>query len=203
MDKTSKYFDAIKIKKGAKAKAKVEAPQCQWDGCEKPGSHKAPLGRDREGEYVHFCIEHVREYNKTYNYFSGLADDDVARIRKDALTGHRPTWTMGVNKWGNEPPLSQGDPRSAAAARVSARARARAGMGSLDSPRVRKLKVLEKKSLDNLGLSHDATADDIRSRYKSLVKRHHPDANGGDRSTEERLREIIQAYKHLKKAGFC
>jgi len=137
MDKTSKYFDAIHIKKGAKAKAKVKPDviQCQWDGCEKPGAHKAPLGRDMEGQYVQFCIEHVREYNKAYNYFSGLNDDDVAKMQKDALTGHRPTWTMGVNKWGDEPPLSHGDPRAAAAARISARARARAGMGSRSEER--------------------------------------------------------------------
>lgn len=206
MDKSSKYFDSIRIKKGSKAKAKaakVVANQCQWDECEKPGSHKAPIGRDQEGQYLNLCIEHVREYNKSYNYFSGLGDDEVAKLRKDALTGGRPTWTMGVNKWGDEPPLSNGDPRAAAAARVSARARARAGMGSLDSPRVRKLKTLEKKSLDDLGLPHDASAEDIKTRYKEMVKRHHPDANGGDRSTEERLREIIQSYKHLKQAGFC
>jgi DnaJ-class molecular chaperone len=76
-------------------------------------------------------------------------------------------------------------------------------MGSIDSPRIRKLKTLEKKSLEDLGLPHDASADDIKTRYKEMVKRHHPDANGGDRSTEERLREIIQSYKHLKQAGFC
>ena len=206
MDKTSKYFDSIRIKKGSKAKAKaakVSTNECQWDGCEKPGSHKAPVGRDQEGRYLNLCIEHVREYNKSYNYFSGLGDDEVAKLRKDALTGGRPTWTMGVNKWGNEPPLSHGDPRAAAAARVSARARARAGMGSIDSPRIRKLKTLEKKSLDDLGLPHNASAEDIKTRYKEMVKRHHPDANGGDRSTEERLREIIQSYKHLKQAGFC
>lgn len=206
MDKTSKYFDSIRIKKGSKAKAKavkVSTNECQWDECEKPGSHKAPVGRDQEGRYLNLCIEHVREYNKSYNYFSGLGDDEVAKLRKDALTGGRPTWTMGVNKWGNEPPLSRGDPRAAAAARVSARARARAGMGSIDSPRVRKLKTLEKKSLEDLGLPHNASAEDIKTRYKEMVKRHHPDANGGDRSTEERLREIIQSYKHLKQAGFC
>ena len=61
---------------------------------------------------------------------------------------------------------------------------------------------MEKKSFIALELKENATKDDITSQYKSLVKQHHPDANGGDRGTEEKLREIIQAYKYLKKIGF-
>jgi DnaJ-class molecular chaperone len=60
----------------------------------------------------------------------------------------------------------------------------------------------ERKALDALGLEADASAQDVKARFKSLVKRHHPDANGGDRSSEDRLREIIQAYKYLKSIGF-
>ena len=56
----------------------------------------------------------------------------------------------------------------------------------------------ERKAFDTLGLEVDATAAEIKARFKELVKRHHPDANGGDRSTEDRLREIIQAYNYLK-----
>ena len=66
-----------------------------------------------------------------------------------------------------------------------------------------KLKALEKKSFDDLNLPYTATPDDIKARYKLLVKQNHPDANGGDRSSEDRLREIILAYKILQKAGFC
>ena len=61
----------------------------------------------------------------------------------------------------------------------------------------------ERKAFDTLGLEIDATATEIKARFKELVKRHHPDANGGDRSTEDRLREIIQAYNYLKSAKFC
>ena len=60
--------------------------------------HRAPKGRDREGQYFNFCVDHVREYNKSYNYFTGMGDDDVRSYQKDSLTGHRPTWKMGVNK---------------------------------------------------------------------------------------------------------
>ncbi len=68
---------------------------------------------------------------------------------------------------------------------------------------VRKPKPLEAKALDTLGLGAKASGEDIKSRYKELVKRHHPDANGGDRASEDRFRDVIQAYQLLKQAGFC
>ena len=63
--------------------------------------------------------------------------------------------------------------------------------------------LLERKALNALGLETDANATDIKAKFKVLVKRHHPDANGGDRSCEDRLREIIQAYNYLKSVGYC
>ena len=65
-----------------------------------PGEFRAPMGRLREGQYFCFCLDHVREYNATYNYFDGMTDDAVARWMKDDTIGHRPTWAMGVNRAG-------------------------------------------------------------------------------------------------------
>lgn len=163
------------------------------------------MGRNLEGHYYNFCITHVREYNKQYNYFSGLDDDEIAKYHKENITGQRPTWKMGVNPNGNAQPAQPIDPRAAAAERLYNRKNYAADVraGRLSSVRTRKLKVLEKKSFDDLNLKYTATGDDIKRRYKDLVKQNHPDANGGDRSSEERLRAIIQAYKHLQKAGFC
>ncbi len=206
MNTNSKYFDSIRITKGRKKPgAKPVDTTCQWEGCNRPGTHKAPMGRNHEGKYINLCIEHVREYNKNFNYFSGLADDDVAKIQKDALTGERPTWTMGVNKDGrsSKSPYSQGDPRAAIADRVIARSMRRTGQMSGKGGPVRKLKALEKKAFDDLSMPHAATSDELKTRYKALVKRHHPDSNGGDRSTEKRLQEIIKSYKILKQGGFC
>ncbi len=203
MDFKSKYFDKIRVRKGKPAATAVQPTKavCQWEGCEAPATHKAPMGRNFEGQYLNFCHPHVTEYNKTYNYFSGLDDDSVARFQKDALTGHRPTWTMGVNKWGGEVPLTGGaEPGAGAEARIRARI-----SGARQQPNAagRKLRTLERKAFDDLGLPHSATPDVVKGRYKELVKRHHPDANGGDRSSEERLRTIIQAYKYLKQTGFA
>ena len=202
MDFNSKYFDRIKIgRREKRQKAPPSERVCQWDGCKSPATHRAPIGRSHEGEYFHFCFDHVREYNKSYNYFSGLDDEAVAQFQKDSIVGHRPTWTMGVNRWGNVPETHEADPYAGASARVRARLRGRAG--AKPSVRTRQLRTLERKAFDDLGLPHSADAIQIKARYKELVKRHHPDANGGDRSSEERLRQIIQAYKLLKQAGLC
>lgn len=199
MQFSSKYFDRIRIAR-REPQPQPDERACDWQGCARPATHRAPVGRLREGEYYHFCFDHVREYNKSYNYFSGLDDEAVARFQKDSMTGHRPTWTIGVNRWGNAAPEA-GDPLAAASARVRARL---AGRGAVHAAtRTRKLRMLEAKAFDDLGLPHSARPGDIKARYKELVKRHHPDANGGDRSSEGRLRQIIQAYKLLKQAGLC
>ncbi|MBO0663713.1 J domain-containing protein [Jiella sp. MQZ9-1] len=197
----SKYFDGIRVKGKSSARAKPKAPVCAWDGCDQPGLHKAPLGRDFEGQYLNFCVDHVRQYNKSYNYFSGLSDDAIQKYLKDAMTGHRPTWSMGRN----------GSTQSAArSGRSSASGRPRDPFGLFGEDGARqaesrrpKVRPLEKKAFENLGLEPGAPGEAIRRRYKDLVKQLHPDANGGDRGHEDRLREVIQAYKLLKQAGLC
>lgn len=206
MSSYSKYFEKIRVRRDPQAEARSHAPECQWDGCHEPGTHRAPVGRMAEGEYFRFCFDHVREYNKGYNYFSGVPDSDIARFQKEALTGHRPTWRMGIN----------GQARSTAD--FSTKRSGRAGYynrlrdpfnvfgGSADAsapPRERKVRALEAKALESLGLDAKATGADIKARYKELVKRHHPDANGGNRGSEDRFRDVVQAYRVLKQAGYC
>lgn len=114
----SKYFDRIRTRrKRGEPEAAPSMPTCQWDGCDKPGAHKAPVGRNAEGQFFLFCFEHVKDYNKGYNYFSGLSDGDIARYQKEAITGHRPTWTVGVNKAAGGGPLHS-DIRSGAHSRM-------------------------------------------------------------------------------------
>ncbi|POF30606.1 DnaJ domain-containing protein [Roseibium marinum] len=191
----SKLFDSIRVKPDKERATQDRHPVCEHPGCKRPGTHKAPKGRDREGQYFHFCVDHVREYNKSYNYFNGMGDDDVRSYHKDSLTGHRPTWKMGVNREAAEGPDGHDT-------RADTRTNAQRRAAQAHRPRQRKLLALEKRSLDVLNLSYTARGTEIKARYKELVKLNHPDANGGDRSSEDRLREIIQAYNVLKKAGF-
>jgi len=216
MKLNSRYFDSIR----ASGKAGTTPPEtqsarggarCQWKGCEAPGDHRAPKGRGHDGEYYVFCMDHVRRYNATYNYFQGMSDAEVQDFQKDALTGHRPTWKVGANAWahgtrdGMSP--SQGGAAVPGGGKTAAHDphaffawRARAQREEPAENR-RQLRPLEKKALETLDLAATATGVEIKARFKALVKRHHPDANGGERGSEERLREIIQAYNHLKQAG--
>jgi hypothetical protein len=210
----SRLFDRIRIKPDEARIARDNSPACEWQGCENAGTHPAPKGRDREGEYHRFCIDHVRLYNKSYNYFAGMKDEAIADFQKDAALGHRPTWTMGVNGKGRPRTAEGADEGEAEAAPAQPRYDDRFFLfGSMRHGRqrpaapppepVRKLKPLERRSLEVLALPETASKAEIKARFKELVKRHHPDANGGDRSTEGRLQEIIQAYNYLKTAGFC
>jgi hypothetical protein len=201
----SKMFDKIRIKpRGPKqAPVVVETIACDWQGCKHPGTHRAPKGRSSEREYWCFCMAHVREYNQNYNYFSGMSDDAVARYQKDALTGHRPTWKMGANSGtkgrpGVEEALGGSADPFSVFSEINGRGSWRPGPEAKADADARKVMNAERKALQVLGLENAATTADIKVRFKALVKQHHPDANGGDRSTEDRLIEIIKAYNYLK-----
>ncbi|KEG21344.1 J domain-containing protein [Bartonella bacilliformis] len=203
---TSKLFDSIRISSNKKKQAELETQQCQWESCEKTGAHKAPAGRNREGQYLFFCIDHVRAYNKNFNYFSGLSDKDIAKFQKDALTGHRPTWSSGLNN---------STSKKAATHYATIRSGTAAYQNRIRDPfslfnqrhaaktNTRKLKPLETKAFETLGLQANASAQDIKIKYKELVKKHHPDTNGGNRSSEERFSDVLNAYNLLKKSGLC
>jgi hypothetical protein len=207
MSDDSPIFDRIRVKADHDRRLRAELPGCQWPGCDAPATHRAPKGRLRASEYWRFCLEHVREYNNSYNFFAGMSEDAIAQYQKEALTGHRPTWKMGSlggKRAGHRG--RAGFPDSGAEAEdpfsLFGETGARRGHAR---PAVEGRKILnaQRRALDALGLEPDAERADIKARFKMLVKRHHPDANGGDRGSEERLREIIQAYNYLKSAGFC
>ena len=209
MASNADLYSSIRIEPRGRKKKQEEAVanQCQWEGCEKPGGYKAPAGRNREGQYLNFCMDHVREYNKNFNYFNGLSDDEIAKFQKNAAqTGERPTWKMGTRRAAEEvdPAKLRATPawHAKVRSRHTADGRRRPGAAANGTP-VRKLKRLEIKALQDLGLKATASPEDVRAKYKELVKRYHPDANGGDRSSEERFRQIIQSYKQLKSAGLA
>ncbi|AOF91740.1 J domain-containing protein [Sinorhizobium sp. RAC02] len=202
MTRDSKIFVGLKsTRKKASPSSEPVGPKCQWDGCEKRGTHRAPVGRDAEGLYLLFCLEHVKEYNKGYNFATGLSDADVARYQKEATTGARPTWGAAVSQ-GSEVPMPF-TVRSGSAKALNARKTAAQRQAQRAELQKRKLKVLEAKAFETLGLSPDATPEEIKSRYKERLKMHHPDTNQGNRISEDELRASIEAHKILKLNGFC
>lgn len=159
-----------------------------------------------EGQYWQYCVDHVKQYNQSYNYFAGMSDDAVHAYQKDALTGHRPTWRMGARRGTREDDMA--DSRAEADVHDPFGFGDEMGTGfrkpRTESPaRQRGIRNAERQAFEVMGLDISVTADDIKARYKELVKLHHPDVNGGDRSSEDRLRSVIQAYTTLKQAGLC
>jgi curved DNA-binding protein CbpA len=196
----SPLFDRIRVKPGEDRRLRTDAACCDWKGCNNPATHRAPKGRLRENEYWRFCLDHVREYNHSYNYFSGMSQDAVAKYQKDSVTGHRPTWKMGTGQRAADLGPQAHDPfnmfRELGGGPSWQRRAERA------EPQ-RTVHNAERKALNELGLEPGAERGEIKARFKLLVKRHHPDANGGDRASEDKLREIIQAYNYLKSTGAC
>jgi hypothetical protein len=209
----STYFDRIRIKP-EKARSSDRQPGCEWPGCPEFGRYPAPKGRDYEGQYHLFCLDHVRGYNKAYNYFAGMSDTDVMSWQRHSVTGHRPTWPLGQNTRashngkhfdaGADAGQRGGAPRTGAE-RVHDPFDMLRGSSERTGPvgPRRPVRSSDLKALHSLGLEETATPDQVKTRYKTLVKRLHPDANGGSRANEDRLREIIQAYGRLRETGFC
>jgi hypothetical protein len=198
----SPLFDRIRVKPGENRRPRGDAPTCEWKGCNNVSTHRAPKGRERENEHWRFCLEHVREYNHSYNFFAGMSTEAVSKYQKDAVTGHRPTWKMGT---GNQPGgstvgLNARDPLNLFR-EFNNGASWRPASERVEPART--IRNAERKALGVLGLDLDVSGADIKARFKLLVKRHHPDANGGDRACEDKLREIIQAYNYLKSAKVC
>ena len=196
----SPLFDKIRVKPGEDRRRDPGAPCCEWKGCANAATHRAPKGRSNENEHWRFCLDHVRQYNHSYNYFAGMSADDVSKYQKDAVTGHRPTWKMGTGNTPGGMEFNATDP-------LNLFREFNGGAGwrrrAEQAAPTRTVRNAERKALDVLGLDVGVEAVEIKARFKELVKRHHPDANGGDRACEDKLREIIQAYTYLKSVKLC
>lgn len=202
----SKFFDRLRVKPKDERPLRDACPSCEWNGCCEPGLYPAPKGRGREGQYFRFCLEHVRQYNKSYNYFEGLSDEALQQHLKDDIIGHRPTWAMGGRNSKSAGAAGPERNRFAHAFDVHDPFEMFSADRMASEPDARGERPLmnaERKCLAQLDLEGRASKTEIRARFKELVMRHHPDHNGGDRSSEDKLREVIQAYNYLREVGLA
>ena len=169
--------------------------RCAVPGCREPGEFKAPLqpgNFDGPGSWRFLCLEHVREHNAKYNYFDGMSPDEIAEAQSPYAGWERATRAFAHAGADPAPSWSDfADPLDA----ISTRFR----RTQYDAPS--RFSRQEQRSLSVLGLGEDADLKAVRSRYSQLVRRFHPDRNGGDRSHEGRLGEVIDAYQTLRKAA--
>lgn len=129
----SKIFVGLRpTRKKPASLSKSTGPTCQWDGCDGNGLHRAPVGRGAEGLYLLFCLEHVKEYNRGYNYAADLSNPETARYQREATSGVRQAWGTVVNASNATPMPSTGPSGSAKAlnARKSAAQRLAHNTGS-------------------------------------------------------------------------
>lgn len=204
----SPLFDRIRVKP-ERDRRPAEGPACEWPGCCTVATHRAPKGRTQAREYWRFCLDHVREYNHNYNFFAGMSDTAVAEYQKDAVTGHRPTWKLGLagnprTRRFRPDHVFGGDPNDPfdLYREFGSGSRPDPAQAQAEQER-RSVRNAERKALAALGLDPGVGRAEIKGRFKELVKRHHPDANGGDRGSEDKLREILEAYNYLKSTGLC
>jgi hypothetical protein len=184
--------DALKVRPETHAGTRA----CDHPGCEAAGEFRAPRSRDALREYYWFCLDHVRSYNAGWNYYAGMDEREIeAHIRSDT-TWWRPTWPFGpkqrrydadVEDWLHKFETFGDAPGSKESKSDGARA-------------TRAPRNAERAALDVLDLELPLTLQGLKVRYKELVKRFHPDANGGNKESEEQLKLINQAYTTLKKS---
>lgn len=155
---------------------------CDWGGCALEGLYRAPRSRTRLQDYWWFCLDHVRAYNTAWNYYAGMTEAEVeADVRRDTVW-QRPTWPLGPGRGGfNHRFQWQGE-----------------GFGEPpDPPKSTPPRAMSptERALVTLDLTPPVTVAIVKARYKLLVKRYHPDANGGDKASEERFKIISEAYR--------
>jgi hypothetical protein len=172
--------------------------RCEHPDCSSPATARAPKSPERLDEHYWFCQPHAGEYNRTWNFFAGMSETEIERQRAETITGARPTWQFRASRFSREAAsFAAGAGRGFAdPLSIFRAARRRADAQASE----RKLGRLERNALADLDLSEDAQATQIRARYTELIKRCHPDANGGDRSAEHKLQRVLKAYKILRQA---
>ena len=160
---------------------------CEAEGCRAEAHYPAPRSRDALRDYIWFCLEHVRAYNKSWNYYEGLQGAALEAEIRRATTWERPSWKFATGK-----PVEEifDDP-----------------MGVFDfdktgngDTRFRHLSLEERQAWKTLQMEPVTDLDAVKSQYKQLAKEHHPDINGGDARAEERLKEINLAYDLIRKS---
>ncbi|WP_421790589.1 J domain-containing protein [Hyphobacterium sp.] len=195
-------FKDIRIKPPTD-KAAPEERVCEWPGCRAHGDCKAPKGTADLNDVHWFCKSHAAQYNKSWNFFEDMDEEAVAAFNASAQHGHRPTWNFRGNT-GRQSRAQKAskDFREGFADPFGLFGKRPDGDPNPE-PRRRQFGKLQAAALETLQLDGTESKGQVKKRYAEMVKRFHPDANGGDRSSEEQLGRVIHAYQILKNAGMA
>ena len=162
---------------------------CDWENCKEIGKFKAPLEKDNSKNYKWLCEEHIKLFNKNWNYFEGMSQKEIEAFLKSDITWHRPTQKFGASDnffnilWNNA---------------LSDKFNLFGEEKILNNLKDRNLSEKDKDAFKILGLEFNSNWLDIQKRFKTLVKKFHPDRNSGNKQYEDKLKKVTMAYSHLK-----
>lgn len=161
---------------------------CESPGCALAGEFRAPKSRSTLREFHWFCLEHVRAYNASWDYYKGMSPEEIEAATREDSSWQRPTWPLGQN--GRAARLEEA---------IEAELHAFAfGKRPQKKPPASDMPAELRDPLNVFGLAWPVTLEMVKTRYKELVKRHHPDTHQGDAGAEERLKTINLAYAALR-----
>ena len=162
---------------------------CDWNNCFEEGSYKAPIEKDNSKKYRMLCLNHIKEFNKNWNYFEGMDDKQINEFIKSDITWHKSTqsfsssdnffkvlWNNALNENLNKYKIN----------------------GQFDHINQFKFNHNDVKAFGILGLSIGIKWENIKEKFKKLVKKYHPDMNAGNKKYEDKLKVITLAYTQLK-----
>ena len=161
---------------------------CEWSKCKKTGVYKAPVEKDNSKKFKLLCLEHIKVFNKSWNYFADMKEEEIENFIKSDLTWHKPTKSFGssenffrilwVNALDDKPGMFKNS--------------------IFKNFKKSKFSDKDRDALKILGLKNDTNWSDIQKRFKMLVKKYHPDKNRGSRKYEDVLKKITLAYSQLR-----
>ena len=162
---------------------------CEWENCEQSGDFKAPIEKDNSKNYKWLCGEHIKLFNKSWNYFEGMNQNEIENFIKSDITWHRPTQKFGSSDnffnilWNNA---------------LNDKFNFFKQENNINNLNGTKLYEKDKDALRIMELELNASWPIIQKRFKTLVKKFHPDKNAGNKQFEDKLKKITLAYSHLK-----
>tara|TARA_B100000965_G_scaffold95906_1_gene78264 strand:- start:2551 stop:3078 length:528 start_codon:yes stop_codon:yes gene_type:complete len=163
---------------------------CDWNNCLEEGFYKAPVERDNSKKFRILCLKHVKEFNKNWNYFDGMNDQEIYEFMKSDITWHKSTQSFGSSDnffkvlWNNalKDELNK--------YKIN---------GQFDHVNEFKFNNNDIKAFSILGVSVGIKWERVQEKFKKLVKKFHPDMNAGNKKYEDKLKVITLAYTQLKK----
>ena len=157
---------------------------CDWKNCKKTGDYKAPIEKDNSKKFRWLCLEHIKEFNKSWDYFNGMSEDQIFNFIKSDMTWHKPTQSFSSSDnffnilWNN----ALNDKNNFFTSNSIKK--------NFNEKDVHAFKIM--------GLEIGIKWDKIQNKFKKLVKKYHPDMNSGNKKFEDKLKTITLAYTQLK-----